>query len=59
MYTNFSVRDGKVYYNKEKGKRVIPTYIGNDFNIVGYRYNVDTEQCFVRIQGFSVMRGSL
>lgn len=57
MYTNFSVRDGKVYYNKEKGKRVIPTYIGNDFNIVGYRYNVDTEQCFVRIQGFSVMRG--
>lgn len=37
MYTKFSVKAGKVSWNKEKGKRVISTFIGDDFNIAGYK----------------------
>lgn len=57
MYTKFSVKGDKVYYNKEKGKQVVSTYIGNDFNIVGYSENVDTNEKFVKVQVFSVMTG--
>lgn len=57
MYTKFSVKGDKVYYNKEKGKQVVSTYIGNDFNIVGYSENVDTNEKFVKVQVFSIMTG--
>lgn len=57
MYTNFKVKEGKVYFNKEKGKKLISTYIGSDFNIVGYRVNMDTDEILVKVQIFSIMTG--
>ena len=55
MYTKFSVKDGKVSWNKEKGKREISTFIGDDFNIVGYKINTDTSQITTKLQVFSIM----
>ena len=59
MYTNFSVKDGKVSWNKEKGKRVISTFIGDDFNIAGYKINTDTSQITTKLQVFSIMAGKM
>ena len=59
MYTKFSVKDGKVSWNKEKGKREISTFIGDDFNIVGYKINTDTSQITTKLQVFSIMAGKM
>lgn len=59
MYTKFSVKDGKVSWNKEKGKKVISTFIGDDFNIAGYKINTDTSQITTKLQVFSIMAGKM
>lgn len=59
MYTKFSVKDGKVSWNKEKGKKEISTFIGDDFNIAGYKINTDTSRITTKLQVFSIMAGKM
>lgn len=55
MHTNFKVVKGKVFKNVEKGKKVVSTYIGDDFNIAGYKINMDTGEIIVKFQTFSIL----
>lgn len=55
MFTNFNVKKRKVYKNVEKGRKVVSTYIGDDFNITGYKVNMDTGEISVKIQTRSVL----